>query len=177
MDLASAIRTHALESATAGNWSTVADTLSAIEKTSAARECFGVETADALDAVGPRRRAIMTAMQNDPDGRFLLSKLANEGVIWAHPRTVTFMDGLVAAEIMQSQDKAALVALSQPIERPFEGLSATHLEAVWTADKIRNRRKRFDAACVTVRTDIESGSLCSNESIIDAFQTALAGEP
>jgi hypothetical protein len=121
----------AFEAASAGNWLACAASVAAIAQTEAPRLCGGVETAQALDASGPRRRAIMIAMQNDPDGRFVLAKLASTGVMWAHPMTAGLMDALIVAKVMDPADKAALVQLSAPTTYPFADVTADDCHKAW----------------------------------------------
>ena len=139
MTLASAIRENALTEAQAGDWQAVAEIISAISTRQTPRSCFGVESADALDAVGNRRRSIMQALSQDPDGQFVMTKLAGNGVVWAHPMTVSLMDVMVSAGVMQTVDKTALVNLSSPITLHYPEATAEQCRVAWIRDDIQTR--------------------------------------
>jgi hypothetical protein len=71
----------------------------------------------------------MSAMQLDPDGLFVLEKLAGPlGVVWAHPMTVALIDSLVLSGVATAADRSALVQLSQPTTRPFATVTADQCE-------------------------------------------------
>lgn len=180
MELITAINQHCRAAAESGDWPGVVATLRAITITAPARECFGVETADALDSVGDRRRAIMLALQNDPDGRYCLQKLASDGVLWAHRLTVKLMDGLIAAGVMTATDKAALIQLSSPTIRPFADIIENDIVAAMQAqaaqqalELIRQRRQQWDSIASNIRSRIESGELGNDAAVLAAVQSAV----
>jgi hypothetical protein len=174
MDLITAIKTQASAAASAGNWATVAAAVQAITITAPARECFGVETADALDAVGDRRRAIMLALQNDPDGRYCLQKLASDGVLWAHRLTVKLMDGLISAGVMLAPDKAALIQLSSPTTFPFAAVSAAECQSAWQADHAQTIRESAWTAMDRFRNQIgtseQAAGITSMRAMLDGLE-------
>jgi hypothetical protein len=129
--LIDAIREHALAAAESGDFAAVATALQAIAVTAEPRACFGVESAEAIDGAGGRRRAIMAAMSQDPDGMFVLTKLASTGVVWAHQMTVALMDGLILAGVMHTADKTALVQLSAPVRHPYASITADDCHRAW----------------------------------------------
>jgi len=127
----------ALAAASTGDWSACAAAMQAVSVTAAARACFGAETAEVLNAAGGRRHAIMAAMLTDPDGVFVMEKLAGPfGVVWAHPMTVGLIDSLVASGIATAADKAALVQLSQPTTFPFAGVTADQCRVAFETDAL-----------------------------------------
>lgn len=178
MNLIDAIKQHAATLAVSGDFQTVSAAVIAVGLRSPRRACGGVETADALDAVGNRRRAIMTAMRSDPDGQYVMEKLSKDGVEWAHPRTIALIDGLIAARIATAEDKAALIELSAPLL--FAGLTAEECEAAWQAENarqsyeaLRNRRQAWNTLASNIRSQIESGQLADNAAVIAAVTTGL----
>jgi len=178
MDLIDAIKQHAATLAASGDFQAVKNTVIALGLRSPRRACFGVETADVLDAVGDRRRAIMAAMQNDPDGQFIMSKLAKDGVEWSHPRTVTLIDGLIEAGVATSEDKTALINLSSPLL--WSDLTADQCQSAWQAEAairsyeaIRRRRQAWDTLAAQIRSQIESGQLADNAAVVAAVTTGL----
>jgi hypothetical protein len=147
--LIDSIKTHALQAAQAGDFAAVATALQSVSVTAEPRACFGVESAEALDGAGGRRRAIMAAMSQDPDGLFVLTKLASTGVVWAHAMTVALMDALITAGVMQTTDKTALVRLSSPVTHPHAGVTADQCQRAWIIASCIDSLSTAQAAAAT----------------------------
>lgn len=52
-------------------------------------------------------------------------------------------------------------------------MSAAQCQAIWTAEQIRLRRQRWDAAAAAVRSQIETGGVSTDSQIVAAAQSAL----
>lgn len=177
-----AAATRLVDGVLSPDWSACAAALQAISLTATARECFGVESAEALDVAGNRRRQIMAAMSQDPDGLFVLTKLAGTGVVWAHPMTVALMDALIAAGVMQSTDKAALVQLSAPVTRPHADVTADDCQKAWSVDAARRDANLWAAKSTAVNAWLDALDLTAKtpeevQSYCDALLASNDGNP
>lgn len=95
--LAGLIREHALESAKAGKWESVADTLNALTHTVRVGKVGGKASLGALVAAGIDPDTVIAAMRANPMASELLNTLTADGVDWADDMTAYVMGKLVAA--------------------------------------------------------------------------------
>ena len=180
MSIASLIRQHAATQAAAGNWAAVAAAILGLGLRAPSRKCFSVETGATLAAAGVNWPAVMTLIDGDATGRFLLTKLASDGVEWAHSMTVPYLRSKQGT-VLTSAGVNALIELSAPLLYPT--LTAAECQAAMQAESarqalaaIQTRRLRFDSAAASVRSQIETGQLSTNAEIGAAVETALASE-
>lgn len=169
-ETALAAATQVVEGVLSPDWVACRDALRAISVTTTPRACYSVETADALDAVGNRRRNIMSAMQSDPDGQFILTKLAGEGVVWAHPRTIKLIDGLMAAEVATPDDKQALVSLSAPTTYPHAGVTADQCRDAFLAAGVSDW---FAAQSAVIRERLTESTITTRQGLVDLLVGAV----
>lgn len=125
----------ALAAATAKDWSACAAAMQAVSVTAEPRLCFSVETSLAILAVGGDPNQIMTAMDKDATGKFLLTMLATVGVMWAHPLTAAYLDAAVAANVLVQASRDAVVHLSQPTTYPHVDVTADDCQRAWLIDE------------------------------------------
>lgn len=175
--LAELIKQHAQAAANAGNWAAVATAIRGLGLRSPSRKCFSVETGTALAAVGVDWQAVMALIDQDATGRFLLTKLASEGVEWAHSMTVPYLRSRQGS-VLTSAGVDRLIDLSAPLLyselTPGECQAAMQAQAALDSlAAIQQRRQRWDQVAADVRARIELGQLTDNASILAAVQAAL----
>jgi len=133
--LIEAIKTHALEAAQSGDWSTVAATLQAVSVTAPARVCWAVESGAAAVAAGGDHTELLTALLGDVNGTMLFQRLSSGiGVEWAHPVTVPYLQWLVSQSKMTQQVMDALIQLSAPVSFPHADVTAEECQRAWIFD-------------------------------------------
>jgi hypothetical protein len=120
--LSQAIREHALESAQAGDWQDVAETLRAMTVTAEPRKCGSKESSLAVAGAGGNPSQLLELLRADATGNLLYTRLADGsgegGVIWAEPLlTVPYLQSRV--EDFSQPVIDALVNLSSPVSHPW----------------------------------------------------------
>jgi hypothetical protein len=128
MRLIELIRQHALAAAIGADWSAVATAAKSLGLRAELRTCSSVETAGALAAVGVNWAAVMVLIDGDAVGRFLLTKMAAEGVAWGHPLTVPYLRSKQGS-VLTVAGVDALIELSSPLL--FPGLTAEQCQVAW----------------------------------------------
>jgi len=129
----------ALAAATVKDWSACAVAMQSVSVTAEPRLCFSVETSMAIIAVGGDPNQLMTAVDGDATGKFLLTKLATVGVMWAHPLTVAYLDAAVAANGLGQASRDAAVNLSQPTTFPFTDVTAEQCRVAFETDALSSK--------------------------------------
>jgi hypothetical protein len=176
--LSDLIRQHAPDALANENWDLVAETISKLNLRSTARKCYSVETGNALASVGVDWQSVTSLIDGDATGRFILVKLASEGVEWAHAMTVPYLRSKQGS-ILTKAGVDALIDLSSPLL--YSNLSAVECQVAIVADAaraalvvIQQRRQLWDSISADIRSKIESGTITSNSSIVSAVQSALS---
>ena len=175
--LAQLIRQHASSALASENWNSVATTVSALNLRNPARRCFSVETGLTLAGVGVNWPSVMTLIDEDATGRFLLTKLASEGVEWAHAMTTPYLRSK-QGNVLTEAGVNALINLSAPLL--YATLTAEECQAAIQADNARlallvlqQRRQKWDLVSADIRSRIESGTLADDAAVVSAVQAAL----
>jgi hypothetical protein len=132
--LSQAIREHALESAQAGEWQQVAETLQAITVTAEPRKCGSKESSLTVAGAGGNPSQLLELLRADATGNLLYTRLADGssegGVIWAEPLlTVPYLQARVADFSQPVID--ALVSLSSPVSHPWAEVTPEDCSAAY----------------------------------------------
>ncbi len=177
MTLALMIKSNAQSAANAGNWAAVVTAVKSLGLRAEPRLCGSVETAGALAAVGVNWAAVMALIEGDAVGRFLLTKMAAEGVAWGHALTVPYLRAKQGA-VLTAAGVDALIELSSPLLygslTAAECQSAVQAEAALAAfETIQRRRNQWDAIASDIRSRIESGQLSDNAAVVSAVTASL----
>jgi hypothetical protein len=177
MTLASLITQHAAAAATAGDWASVAAAIQALELREDPRLCSGVETAMALAGVGASWPAVIELIEGDATGRWLLTKLAGEGVKWAHSLTTPYLQAKQSGALSVAAVQA-LIGLSAPLL--YADLTAEQCQAAVQAAQaqqafqaLQDRRLAWDTLSAQIRSQIESGQLADNAAVVAAVTAGL----
>lgn len=173
MRLIELIRQHALTAANAGDWSGVATTIKALNLRSEVRTCSSVETAGALAAVGVNWATVMVLIDGDAVGRFLLTKMASEGVAWGHPLTVPYLRSKQGS-VLTSAGVDALIELSAPLL--FSSVTAEQCRVAWEtslAETAAQQAAAIRSARVASIESIDAAAIVNHSSDLDAAISAI----
>lgn len=166
MTLSQAVRTHALESAQAGDWQQVAETLQAITRTAEPRKCGSKESSLAVHGAGGNPSELLELLRADATGNLLYTRLADGssegGVIWAEPLlTVPYLQSRVSDFSQPVID--ALVSLSAPVSHPWAEVTPYECSAAYLV-----------GADVLLSVNITSGvTRCSLQVIRNGVQVKM----
>lgn len=131
------------------------------------RLCYAVESGAAIAAVGDNPTEVLRAMQLDPNGQMLFQKLSSSsGVEWAHPATVPYLDGLVAAGVLSQAGRNALVLLSAPGYYRLQDATEASVQECIDAEAMRNW---WNARSAVVADGLHSGTITTQQQAIDAI--------
>lgn len=173
MTLAQLIKQHAQAAADAGNWSAVATAVKAIGLRAEPRTCSSVETAGALAGVGVNWASVMVLIDGDAVGRFLLTKMAAEGVAWAHPLTVPYLRSKQGVTLTVA-GVDALIELSSP--QLFPGLTAEQCQQAVEAEQAEVAAQQAAAvrsARVAAVRSIDAETIVDQSANLDAAVAAI----
>ena len=165
------IKQHAAVAANAGDWEAVATTIRGLNLRQLWRKCGSIETAAALAAVGVDWAAVMDAIDDDATGRFLLTKLASEGVQWGHSLTIPYLRAKQGS-VLTEAGVDALVNLSAPLL--YATLTAEECQTLVVSTESSKKREgweeRFDAALNTFGTVEQSTGVAAIRAIADEME-------
>lgn len=166
MTLSQAIRQHTLESAQAGDWQQVAETLQAVTVRAEPRRCGSLESASAIANAGSNPAELLEKLRSDATGNLLYLKLADSGeaggVMWAEPMlTVPYLEARVADLGRSVID--ALINLSAPASHPWRDVTPEDCAAAYLV-----------GADVLLAVNITGGiTRCSMQVIRDGRQVKM----
>lgn len=166
MTLSQAIREYALNSAQAGDWQAVSETLQAITVTSEPRKCGSKESSIAVAVAGGNPSQLLELLRADATGNLLYTRLADGssegGVIWAEPLlTVPYLQSRVSDFGQPVID--ALINLSAPASRPWVEVTSEECSAAYLV-----------GADVLLSLNITNGvTRCSLQVIRDSVQVKI----
>lgn len=173
MTLAQLIKQHAQVAADAGNWSAVATAVKAFGLRAEPRTCSSVETAGALAAVGVKWAAVMVLIDGDAVGRFLLTKMAAEGVAWGHVLTVPYLRSKQGA-VLTVAGVDALIELSSP--QLFPGLTADQCRLAFETEQAEATAQQAAAvrsARVAGVRSLDAEAIIDQSANLDAAVSAI----
>lgn len=173
MKLIEIIRQHALAAAIGADWSGVATTVKALNLRSEVRTCSSVETAVALAAVGVNWSAVMSLIDGDVLGRFLLGKLASEGVAWGDPLAVPYLRSKQGTVLTQA-GVDALIELSAPLL--FSTVTAEQCRVAWDtslAETAERQAAAIRSARVASIESIDAAAIVDQSTNLDAAVSAI----
>ena len=173
MTLIELIRQNAFEAANAADWSAVATAVKSLGLRVELRTCSSVETAGALAAVGVNWATVMVLIDGDAVGRFLLTKMASEGVAWGHPLTVPYLRSKQGS-VLTSAGVDALIELSAPLL--FSSVTAEQCRVAWEtslAETAAQQAAAIRSARVASIESIDAAAIVDQSTNLDAAVSAI----
>ncbi len=173
MTLAQLIRQNALAAANAADWSAVATAVKSLGLRAELRTCSSVETAGALAAVGVNWAAVMVLIDGDAVGRFLLTKMASEGVAWGHPLTVPYLRSKQGS-VLTPAGVDALIELSSPLL--FPSLTAEQCRVVWEtaiAEDVALQTAAIRSARLASIESLDAATIVDGSADLDVAVSAI----
>lgn len=171
------IKNNAEEEMNQKNWNSVANKIKAFLLRDTPRKCYSVETGYVLESVGINWKYVMELFDEDVVGRFLLSKLALDGVEWAHPMTVSYLETR-KNNILTEAGIEVLLNLSAPLLH--SNLTADDCKIAvqnYNAQKafmlIDEFRRNWDQISIKIRNCIETGEIKSNKDLLEKLTQEL----
>lgn len=169
MSILQAINAHALAAAQSSDWEAVAATLRTLTETAPSRRCSSAETVSALQQAGLNPTAVLATLEADANGRFLLTMLASQGVIWNHPLTVPYIQGVLSAQVV-----SILRNLSAPVTALYPSVTAAECQSAWDAEVRTQRnatlRSRFDAILNQLDTSEHAESIAALRAMANELE-------
>lgn len=172
MSLLQAIRTDpvTLAAVESGDWSFAAACLRSLRVTAPYRKCSSSETVACLIQAGFNPTTILTLLENDANGRFLLSMLTSQGIAWDHPLTVTYIQQVLPINVV-----TALRNLSAPVTAPWGTVTDSEIETVWKAEELQTNRNalqtRFNAILNKVGTSEQPQAVLDLRAMVTELES------
>lgn len=179
MSLIDLIREHALASAEAGDWQTVADTLNALTHTVKVGKVGGKDSLQALVAAGEDPNAVIGAMRAVPTASVLLDTLISSGVDWSDPLSEMIMNGLVASGKISQRAADSVRALSERTEAVIITI-ADDCQRAWIIGSAKTRLQQITSKATAIQAwldvsgDIPIGDLAD---WVDSLFSSADGNP